>query len=54
MSRIRAQIQERAERVGRVLNDEVNKEGQLEERVKLQLYRGTGEKVHYKKTADER
>ena len=54
MARIRAQIQARAEKVGRVLNDEEIKEGQLEERVKLQLYRGTGEKVQYKKTADER
>ena len=53
MARIRAQIQARAEKVGRVLNDEERKEGQLEGRVKLQLHRGTGEKVHYKKTAAE-
>ena len=40
--------------MGRVLKREEDKEGQLEERVKLQLHRGTGEKVHYKRTADER
>jgi len=38
----------------RVLKEDVDMEGQLEERVQLQLYRGTGEKVHYKLTADER
>lgn len=48
------QIKQRAEKVHRVLNREEDKEGQLEERVKLQLYRGTGEKEHYKRTADER
>ena len=54
MARIRAQIQQHAEKVQRVLTEDEDMEGQLEQRVQLQLYRGTGEKVHYKLTADER